>query len=181
MTKAVFLDRDGVINRSFVVDGRPIAPRVFSDFRLLPGAGRSIAALKRNGFMIAVVTNQPDVAKGLIDAPELSRMNQRLLDELGVDLVKVCPHAQDAGCGCRKPAPGMLRQAARELRVALAGSYMVGDRWSDVAAGSAAGCYTIKIERGYSNERPSQPDAVVRSLAGAVRHILSMEKAHARH
>ena len=181
MTKAVFLDRDGVINRSFVVEGRPIAPRVFADFRLLPGAERNIAALKRNGFMIAVVTNQPDVAKGLIDSAELARMNQRLLDELDVDLVKVCPHAQDEGCGCRKPAPGMLREAARELRVSLAGSYMVGDRWSDIVAGAAAGCYTIKIERGYSNEEPSQPDAVVGSMAAAVRHIISTEKSHARH
>jgi D-glycero-D-manno-heptose 1,7-bisphosphate phosphatase len=177
--KAVFLDRDGVINRSLVIRGKPIAPRHFSEFRLLPGAGRNITILRRRGFRIAVVTNQPDVAKGLIKREELARMNARLAP-LGADVVKVCAHAQDEGCACRKPKPGMLRAAARELGVSLRRSYMVGDRWSDVEAGRAAGCYTVKIERGYANERPAQPDAVVGSLGAAVRHILQRERRRAK-
>jgi D-glycero-D-manno-heptose 1,7-bisphosphate phosphatase len=103
-------------------------------------------------------------------------MNRRLLDELEVDVVKVCPHAQDEGCGCRKPAPGMLFEAGDELGIALGRSYMVGDRWSDVEAGKAAGCYTIKIERRWVNERPSRPHAIVGSLSAAVEHILAREK-----
>jgi D-glycero-D-manno-heptose 1,7-bisphosphate phosphatase len=174
--KAVFLDRDGVINRSLVFEGRPVAPRTLAEFRLLPRAAREISTLKRHGFRIAVVTNQPDVAKQLILPSALETMNRRLLYELAVDVVKVCPHAQDEGCACRKPAAGMLREAAAELGVTLGRSYMVGDRWSDVEAGRAAGCYTIKIERGWANERPSQPDAVVGSLAAAVQHIVKREK-----
>src|SRR5438477_9468911 len=136
-----------------VVNGRPIAPRRLKEFRLLPGASRNITTLRGRGFKIAVVTNQPDVAKGLIDRDELERMNARLVP-LGADVIKVCAHAQDEGCACRKPKPGMLRAAAKELGVALERSYMIGDRWSDVEAGRAAGCYTVKIERGWVNERP---------------------------
>jgi D-glycero-D-manno-heptose 1,7-bisphosphate phosphatase len=174
--KAVFLDRDGVINRSLSVEGKPVAPRTFSEFRLLRNARGNISALKRHGFEVAVVTNQPDVAKGLIALSELERMNRRLLHELEVDIVKVCLHAQEQACGCRKPAPGMLLAAAEELGISTGKSYMVGDRWSDVEAGRAAGCYTIKIERRWANERPSQPHAIVGSLTAAVRHILAREK-----
>ncbi len=169
-----------MLNRSFVVEGRPIAPRRFVEFRLLPGARESVRLLKQHGFKVIVVTNQPDIGRGTTEPAEVERMNRRLVDELAVDAVKVCPHAQDGDCGCRKPAPGMLREAAAEFGLSLGASYMVGDRWSDVVAGAAAGCYTIKIERGYSNEKPSQPDAVVGSLAAAVRHIISMENANGR-
>jgi D-glycero-D-manno-heptose 1,7-bisphosphate phosphatase len=177
----VFLDRDGVINRSLRVRGRPIAPRSLSEFRLLPGARDAIGALKKKGFRVVVVTNQPDVAKGKITRAELDAMNRRLEDELHVDLVKVCMHTQEAGCRCRKPAPGMLLEAGDDLGLALKGSYMVGDRWRDVEAGRAAGCYTIRIERHWANERPSQADAIVGSLGAAVRHILHREKRGAKH
>lgn len=180
MKRAVFLDRDGVVNRSLRIEGRPVAPRSLSKFRLLPGTRRCVARLKRRGFLVVVATNQPDVAKGLISPSVLESMNRRLLERLEVDLVKVCMHAQDEGCSCRKPRPGMLLEAATELGIALGRSYMVGDRWSDVEAGRAAGCYTVKIERGYSNEQLSRPDAVVQSLAAAVRHIVQREKLRAR-
>jgi D-glycero-D-manno-heptose 1,7-bisphosphate phosphatase len=180
LRRAVFLDRDGVINRSLRIRGKPIAPRKLSEFRLLPGARRGIAQLKRRGFLVVVATNQPDVAKGKIAKPVVEAMNRRLREELDVDLVKVCMHAQDEGCRCRKPAPGMLDEASRELGISLGRSYMVGDRWSDVEAGRTAGCYTVKVERRWANERPSRPDAVVGSLAAAVRHILHKEKAGAK-
>ena len=173
--KAVFLDRDGVINRAIVVDGRPYAPRRPADFRLMPGARANLVRLRRAGFRIVVVTNQPDVAKKLIDPEDLERMNKRVIEELAVDAVRVCMHAQDAGCSCRKPRPGMLLEAASELGIDLRRSYMVGDRWSDVEAGHAAGCYTLKIERGYVNERPVHPDAVVPTLSQAVKHIIRRE------
>jgi len=175
--KAVFLDRDGVINRSLEVEGRPVAPRTLSEFRLLRHAGRNITALKRLGFRIAVVTNQPDVAKQLIARSDVETMNRRLIEKLRVDVVKRCAHAQDEGCACRKPAPGMLLEAGAELGISIGKSYMVGDRWSDVEAGRAAGCYTIKIERNWANEKPTRPDATVTSLAAAVEHIINREKA----
>ena len=178
LNRAVFLDRDGVVNRSLRVDGRPIAPRRYAEFRLAPGAVRLIPLLKREGFTIIVITNQPDVAKGLISMPELDRMNNRVL-AIGVDAVKICMHSQDAACHCRKPAPGMILEAASEFCIDTRTSYLVGDRWSDIEAGHSAGCYTIKIERHWANERPSCPDAVVKSLSSAVRHILSMERSNA--
>lgn len=177
--KAVFLDRDGVINRAIVVDGRPYAPRHPAEFRLMPGARANVARLRRAGFRIVVVTNQPDVAKRLIDPEDLGRMNKRLIEELAIDTVRVCVHAQEAGCSCRKPRPGMLIAAASELGIDLRRSYMVGDRWSDVEAGRAAGCYTLKIERGYVNDRPVHPDAVVLTFAQAVKHIIRRERNYA--
>ncbi|MBI2317039.1 MAG: HAD family hydrolase [Betaproteobacteria bacterium] len=177
--KAVFLDRDGVINRAIVVDGRPYAPRKFSEFRLMPGARAGLARLRKAGLGVVVVTNQPDVARKLIDPEDLDRMNRRLITELAVDAVKVCAHRQDEGCNCRKPRPGMLLDAAAELGIDLQRSYMVGDRWSDVEAGHAAGCYTLKIERGYANDRPARADAVVRTFAQAVNHIIHRERNYA--
>ena len=177
--KAVFLDRDGVINRAIVIDGRPYAPRRLAEFRLMPRVLDHIARLRDLGFLVVVVTNQPDVAKKLIELPQLEAMNCRLRTELKVDAIKVCPHAQDEGCDCRKPKPGLLVAAAAELRIDLARSYMVGDRWNDVEAGNAAGCYTLKIERGYINDRPVHADAVVQTLSQAVRHIIHREANHA--
>ena len=177
--RAVFLDRDGVINRAIVVDGRPYAPRSFGEFRLMPGARACVGRLRAAGLKVVVVTNQPDVARKLIDPAELEKMNQRLISELAVDAVKVCAHRQDEGCNCRKPRPGMLVAAAAELGIALGRSYMVGDRWSDVEAGHAAGCYTLKIERGYVNDRPVDADAVVRTFAQAVNHIIRRERDNA--
>ena len=177
--KAVFLDRDGVINRAIVVEGRPYAPRRLAQFRLMPGARANVIRLRRAGFRVVVVTNQPDVAKKLIDPLDLERMNKRLIEELQVDAVRVCAHAQGEGCGCRKPRPGMLIEAAIEFGIDLHRSYMVGDRWSDVEAGHAAGCYTLKIERGYVNDRPVHPDAVVPTFSHAVKHIIRRERDYA--
>jgi D-glycero-D-manno-heptose 1,7-bisphosphate phosphatase len=179
LRRAVFLDRDGVLNRAIVRGGRPLAPRALSDFRLLPRAARNVAALRNFGFRVIVVTNQPDVARKLIAPVELARMNDRIIRTLAVDGLKVCAHGQDEGCGCRKPNPGMLLEAASEHDIELRTSYMVGDRWSDIEAGKRAGCYTIKIERGYVNDKAVRADAVVHSLSAAVKHISNREKRHA--
>jgi D-glycero-D-manno-heptose 1,7-bisphosphate phosphatase len=164
---AVFLDRDGVLNRSLLRDGRPVAPRSLRDFRLLPGVGRAVASLREAGYLIVVVTNQPDIGNGLVDWPTVTAMHERLRDRLRPDALEVCPHRQDEQCSCRKPSPGMLLEAARRLTIDLQRSYMVGDRWSDIEAGRAAGCYTILINRHYKLERFSRPDSMVRSLTEA--------------
>jgi D-glycero-D-manno-heptose 1,7-bisphosphate phosphatase len=176
---AVFVDRDGVLNRSPVVSGKPVAPRTLKDFRLLPGAVSAIAALRRAGYLIVVVTNQPDVGHGLIDQATLDAMHRRLRERLAPDAIEICPHRQEEGCPCRKPKPGMLRRAARRLTINLQESYMIGDRWSDVEAGRAAGCYTILINRSYKSDQFSPPDSMVRSLAGAVEVIRQRRRAGA--
>ena len=173
--RVVFLDRDGVINRPLLQDGKPLAPRRVADFVLLPGAAEAIRQLKDAGFFVAVVTNQPDIGNGLVAASVVAAMHAALRQATGVDEIRVCPHSQTAGCACRKPKPGMLLEAAVAHGIDLSASFMVGDRVSDVLAGSAAGCYTIFLDRGYAETRMHSfdADAILASLPEAVRHILS--------
>jgi len=150
---AVFLDRDGVLNRSIVVAGKPYAPRRLADFRLLPGVVGAVDRLKHAGFLVVAVTNQPDIANGLVSPELVAAMNGILRRKLRVDDVVVCPHGQSEGCACRKPKPGMLLEAAERFGIDPTQSWMVGDRFSDMQAGRAAGCRTIKIDRGYREDR----------------------------
>ena len=133
-------------------------------------------ALKNASLLVVVVTNQPDLGNGLIEAKTIAAMHEKLRKRLAVDDVKVCPHRHDEGCDCRKPKPGLLIEAAREWNIDLANSFMVGDRWSDVVAGQAVGCYTVFVDRGYSEPQRATPDSYVSSLPAAVRLILSLEQ-----
>lgn len=173
MRRAVFLDRDGVISRSYVRGGKPYAPRRLEDFRLLPGAAQAVKSIKMGGFLVIVVTNQPDIGNGLVDAAVVEAMHARLRARVPVDDIRMCPHRQDEGCDCRKPKPGMLLAAARQWDIDLGRSYMIGDRDGDIVAGKAAGCYTLLVKRGYSEPRRASPDKMVRSLPAGVRYILS--------
>ncbi len=171
--RAVFLDRDGVINRSLVRNGKPFAPRNLDDFEVLPGVASTLMAFKRAGLFLVVVTNQPDVSTGK-QTPELvEAMHQILRETLPIDEIRACFHVNEDGCDCRKPKPGMLLAAARMHGIDLAGSYVIGDRASDVAAGKAAGCFTIFIDYQYTETPPQMPDATIFSLAEARDIILS--------
>lgn len=170
--RAVFLDRDGVIAVPEFRAGRSFAPRRIEDFKLYPKAAESLQRLKRAGFLLAVITNQPDVGNGLVSRSEVDAMHEFLTRELPVDAVKACFHRQDDHCDCRKPKPGMILEAAGELDVDLKTSFMVGDRWSDIAAGSAAGCATVFIDLGYEERVPDAPDHVVHSIAEAADVII---------
>lgn len=172
MRRAVFLDRDGVLNRAVVRGGRPYAPTSLAEFELLPGVGEAIHSLRAAGFQLVVVTNQPDVATGKISRDVVEQMHQRLRALLPVDDIKVCYHAEKDNCPCRKPKPGLLLEAAEERGIELSGSFMIGDRWRDVAAGKAAGCTTLLIDYGYAEPREPRPDFVVTSLREAVKIIL---------
>lgn len=169
---AVFLDRDGVIVRAEVRDGKSYAPRTLKEFRLLPGARHAVQALHDRGYLVIVVTNQPDIGNGLVEASVVEAMHDIIRRKLPVDAIELCPHRQTDGCQCRKPKPGMLLTAGRRFGVDFPKSYMVGDRCSDVLAGAAAGCRTIFINRGYDRCSDHKPDAEVRSLPAAVRCIL---------
>jgi D-glycero-D-manno-heptose 1,7-bisphosphate phosphatase len=169
---AVFLDRDGVLNRAEVRDGKPFAPLHLRDFRLLPGTGAAVRALREAGYLLVVVTNQPDIGHGRLTTSVVEAMHARLRRHLRPDAIEMCPHRQDEGCPCRKPRPGMLRSAAERLDIDLHRSFMVGDRGNDIAAGRAAGCCTILVDRGYREPRPVEADVVVRSFPAAARRIL---------
>jgi len=175
--RAVFLDRDGVLNRALVRAGKPYAPRAMRDFRLLPGAAEAVRRLKAAGFLAIVVTNQPDIGNGLLDAQSVAAMHARLRARIPVDAVLVCPHAQSAGCVCRKPKPGLLLRAARRWRIDLKNSYFVGDRWNDIVAGKRAGVYVIHLDRGYAETLVEKPDSTAKSLRQAVELVLRRQAA----
>lgn len=173
LRRAIFLDRDGVINRSRVIDGKAYAPRRLEDFRLLPGVRNAMLDLTTAGFVLVVVTNQPDIGNALVEASVVEAMNDRLRRETPVMDIYCCPHSQKVKCDCRKPAPGMLLMAAHEHGIALSASYMVGDRPSDVECGRRAGCKTVFIDRGYREILGESADLVASSLPQATRLILS--------
>ena len=170
--RAAFLDRDGVLNRPTVVDGTPHPPASVDELELLPGVEDACRRLHDAGLMLIVVTNQPDVARGTQTLAEVEALNTELQARLPLDEVRVCPHDDADACDCRKPAPGMLLDAAREHGLELANSVMVGDRWRDIEAGRRAGCRTVFLDAGYSERSPEAPDLTVRELGEAVPWIL---------
>ena len=170
--RAVFLDRDGVINRAIVRDGRPYAPKSLAEFEILPGVAAALERLRAAGFLNIVVTNQPDVGAGQVARGVVESMHAWLLENLPVDAVQVCFHVEADGCNCRKPKPGMILDAARAYDVDLGASFVVGDRWRDVAAGQQAGCRSLFIDYHYAEKNPEKPYLAVNSLPEAVDAIL---------
>ena len=175
MVRAVFLDRDGVINANLERDGKPVAPTRFSEFRILPGVEEATRNLKAAGFLLVVVTNQPDVATGRTPRADCEAMHAEIRRRLPIDDIMVCFHVDADNCACRKPKPGMIFEAAARHGIDLAASYMVGDRWRDVKAGEAAGCFTIFIDYGYQQDQPAEPDLVAGSLAEIADFIVERE------
>ena len=176
VSRVVFLDRDGVINRAVLRDRLPTPPRSVQDLEVLPGVPQALASLKAAGFLLVVVTNQPDVARGTQTREAVESINAELRRMLPLDVFKVCYHDDRDHCACRKPAPGLILEAARELDADLSRCYMVGDRWKDIEAGQRAGTTAILVENDYPEKKPGSPAATVRSLAEAADWILAREK-----
>jgi len=172
MRRAVFLDRDGVVNRALVREGKPYPPPTLSDLRLLPGVREACRMLREAGFALILVTNQPDIARGTANAGEVGEMHSRLRRFLQLDDIRVCPHDDDARCECRKPKPGLLFEAAQAWNIDLRSSFLVGDRWRDVEAGHRAGCQSIFVDYGYRERQPDGPFLRVHSLLEAANWIL---------
>ena len=175
--RAVFLDRDGVINQSVVINGKPYPPANLAAMDILPGVPQALTALANAGFMLIVITNQPDVAKGITSRETVEEINNHLASCLPIDEFRTCFHDDLSGCDCRKPLPGALLTAAQVHHINLEKSYMVGDRWRDVAAGKAAGCHTFFIDYQYRERCADKPEAVVASLEEAGRLILQNSSA----
>jgi D-glycero-D-manno-heptose 1,7-bisphosphate phosphatase len=168
--RTVFLDRDGVINKTVFRDGRPTSPRNLAEFEIDDGVEESLTRLRAAGFKLFVVTNQPDVARGLMPLESLRLMTEMIVATFAVDEVRVCPHDDRDRCGCRKPKPGMLLELARKHGVDLGESYLIGDSWKDTSAASAAGCRSIILDRPYNQGDLS--DYRVANLGEAVELIL---------
>lgn len=173
---AVFLDRDGTLNVQVVRDGKPYPPRALEDFRLFPGVPAACSRLAAAGYVLVVATNQPDVGRGTQPQAAVEAMHTQLrrwIPELAA--IEVCyaagldPAIPDPR---RKPEPGMLLDAARELGLDLSRSWMVGDRWRDIDCGRRAGVRTVFIDFGYAEELRARPDVTVTSFPAAVDAIL---------
>lgn len=173
MRRAVFLDRDGVLIHSEVHDGKPIGARSEAELRILPGVPEACQRLCDAGFLLIVVTNQPDIARGLVSAETVERLTDLLRQSVPLDDIRICPHDDADECPCRKPRPGLLLDAAADWDIDLPASFMVGDRWRDVEAGRRAGCRVAFVDRGYSETRAVEPDVVVPGLPEAADWILS--------
>lgn len=168
----VFLDRDGVLNAALVKAGLPGSPREEEELQLLPGVEEACAQLTDAGLVLIVVTNQPDIARGLVDPTVVHNLNEQLRKSLALHDVIVCPHDDGDACECRKPKPGMLLEGASKWDIDLSRSVMVGDRWRDIEAGRAAGTRTVFVDRAYDEPAPEHPDLTVNELHESVQWII---------
>ncbi len=176
LKRAVFLDRDGVINRAIVRDGKPYPPASIHETIIVPGAESSLSRLKHLGFLLVVVTNQPDVARQAVGQDVVEEIHQFLSSHLPLDDFFVCYHDDKDRCDCRKPLPGLLLNAAAKYKLDVKGSYLIGDRWRDIEAGVAAGCRTVLIDHHYEERRARNgPNVNVSSLSEAVDWITKQE------
>jgi D-glycero-D-manno-heptose 1,7-bisphosphate phosphatase len=172
--RAVFLDRDGVLNRAVVRAGKPYPPASVDQLEILPGAAGALARLKAAGYALVVVTNQPDIARGTTTRAAVDAIHARMASLLPIDEFRVCPHDDRDACACRKPRPGLLVDPPTND---VAASVMVGDRWRDIEAGRAAGCgATILIDHEYDERIPNEPDVRVASLSEAAAWILTRDR-----
>jgi D-glycero-D-manno-heptose 1,7-bisphosphate phosphatase len=169
--KAVFLDRDGVLNNIIIKDGLPYSPSKYEELKILPGVKDSIKKLKKMEFLCIMVTNQPDVARGKIEKEIVVKMNNYLSKTLDLDDTFVCFHDDVDKCKCRKPKPGLILEATQKWNINLSKSYMIGDRWKDIDAGALSGCKTIFINNNYKEKIKSQPNFTCENLLKAVNLI----------
>jgi D-glycero-D-manno-heptose 1,7-bisphosphate phosphatase len=171
--RAVFLDRDGVLNRAIVRDGKPYPPASLEELEIVEDAAGSLRRLKDLGFLLLVVTNQPDVARGTQTLDTIHTLHDAMLESLPLDDFLICPHDDRDGCRCRKPLPGLLLEAQARYGIDLGNSFLVGDRWRDIDAGRAAGCRTVLLDHNYRERGPTlPPDVKVVSLRDAVTWIV---------
>jgi D-glycero-D-manno-heptose 1,7-bisphosphate phosphatase len=177
MARAVFLDRDGVLVRATVRDGKPHAPRDLSEIEIASDAVEALTRLRRAGYLLVVVTNQPDVARGTQDRVVVEGMNAHVCARLPIDACFTCYHDDQDACTCRKPLPGLILLAAEKHDIDPKSSFLIGDRWRDIEAGQAAGCSTVLINHGYRERAPARaPDVTVTCLKDAAAWILQNGK-----
>jgi D-glycero-D-manno-heptose 1,7-bisphosphate phosphatase len=171
MNKAIFLDRDGIINQAKVVDGKPLPPKSIDECKILPKVEAALQMLKKQGFFLIVITNQPDVARKKINIKTVTTINEFLEKSLPIDAFFTCYHDDIENCNCRKPKPGNIFEAAKKYNINLENSFMVGDRWRDIEAGKNAGCKTFFIDYSYQEKQPMDYDYKVKSLYEAAEII----------
>lgn len=174
--RAIFLDRDGVLTVSTVRKGKGYAPLSLDQFRFYPGVANCVNRIRELGFIPILVSNQPDVANGLLPIHVLEQMNQKIRQELDITEINNCTHNNENQCLCRKPKPGMLTASANKLGINMNESWMIGDRDGDISAGIAAGCRTIFIDRNLRAESGELAHLICGSLEEAIDFIADYER-----
>jgi D-glycero-D-manno-heptose 1,7-bisphosphate phosphatase len=174
--RAVFLDRDGVVNRAIIRDGKPYPPNGVPELEILPGVETACHDLHVAGFVLILVTNQPDVSRGAQRRQTVESINAVIVNRLAIDDARVCYHDDSDECECRKPKAGLIVQAAEDWEIDLSNSFVIGDRWKDIVAGQTAGCKTIFIDYGYAESPPQSFDLQTDSLRKAADWILGQER-----
>lgn len=171
--KAIFLDRDGVLNAAIIKDGKPYPPASINELIIPFGVLDALTNLKKAGFLLIAATNQPDVARGKVTRTSVELINNALMSQLPLDDLRVCFHDDAEHCACRKPAPGLLQAAALDHHIHLNNSFMIGDRWKDIEAGQRAGCQTIWLDYQYAEKSPDKaPDYTTTTLMDAANWII---------
>jgi D-glycero-D-manno-heptose 1,7-bisphosphate phosphatase len=171
--KAVFIDRDGVINLPNIINGKSYPPSDVSELEIYPDVLVSSTNLKSLGYLLIVVTNQPDVSRGKTSKKSVEQINNAIFKLLPLDEIKICYHDDEHSCNCRKPLPGMLTSAALDYGINLKKSFMIGDRWKDIDAGHNAGCKTIMVKTNCVEREPNNaPDITVKSFKEAADWII---------
>jgi D-glycero-D-manno-heptose 1,7-bisphosphate phosphatase len=172
MSRAVFLDRDGVLNNSIQIDGKPYPPKNLEELAILPGVLNALIKIKKYDLKTIVITNQPDIARGKTSVSAVEEINSYLMECLPLDAFYMCPHDDSVFCNCRKPKPGLILTAAKDFGINLESSFVVGDRWRDIAAGQSVGCKCFFVDYGYDDVRPLPPYQCVSSLWEAATEIV---------
>jgi D-glycero-D-manno-heptose 1,7-bisphosphate phosphatase len=174
--RAVFLDRDGVLNRAEVRNGVPYPPSSVDSFQLYDDVVDGCTRLKAANFLLIAITNQPDVGRGVQTREAVEAIHSKMQSLLpSLDRIAVCYHGGEhygQPCDCRKPRPGLILRAAAQLKIDLKQSYVIGDRWRDIDCARAAGCRAILIERGYKEKLREAPDFTVADFNQAVNVLL---------
>jgi D-glycero-D-manno-heptose 1,7-bisphosphate phosphatase len=168
MTRAVFLDRDGVLNAIVERDGKPASPRTPDELQIVADALPTLKALKAQGFALFVVTNQPDIRRGLMSGASLDAIHAKLAAALPVDEIVACRHDNADNCHCRKPKPGLILDLAPRHKIDLSQSWMIGDQDRDITCGQAAGVRTVLLSRPYNSGVASSADIVMESLSQVI-------------
>lgn len=166
MNRAVFLDRDGIVNKAIVKDGKPYPPKDVNQIHFIKYFQNVMNRLKKEGFKVFVFTNQPDVARGTQTKEQVEKINNYIFKKLPIDKIYCCYHDDKDNCECRKPKPGMILQAAKEFDIDLKKSWVIGDRSKDIEAGIAAGCKTIFVDYGYKEKLNCKPSVVIKYIEG---------------
>lgn len=165
--RAIFLDRDGVINEIVFHEGKkPSSPWKFEEFKLVAGIEKPLWELSSMGYYLFIISNQPDISRGYIEAGVTEKINEMLYELFPIQDIMVCPHDDHHNCSCRKPKPGMLIELSKKWDIDLARSFLIGDNWKDIDAGKAAGCTTILLNKPYNQS--VETDYRVETLEDAV-------------